>query len=153
MAHRRRRVRHAAPRLDRAWAEELRQKCAAAGVAYWFKQDAGSRPGEREELLGRVYQDHPTGGLTTISQSLFDVMTIMSTRRLREPVGSPAVTRRRDNDELAAFHRVASAAIIGQPVAPAVKQPKAPTTTELRRFQKAIRAHRKAWESNLRNSR
>lgn len=31
--------------IDRDWVQSLRDQCRAAGVAYWGKQDAGSRPG------------------------------------------------------------------------------------------------------------
>lgn len=42
-----------------AWVRALRDQCAAAGVAFFFKQWGGSRPGGVAELDGRVYQEWP----------------------------------------------------------------------------------------------
>ncbi len=50
------------PREDRIdWARSLRDQCAAAGTAFWWKQFGGPRPesGGRE-LDGRVHNGMPT---------------------------------------------------------------------------------------------
>lgn len=37
--------------MDHAWAREIRDQCVAAGVAFFFKQDASKRPGIRPLLI------------------------------------------------------------------------------------------------------
>jgi protein gp37 len=46
------------PMLDK-WAIELRDKCAAEGVGFFFKQHSAFRPGQGQELEGREYHEAP----------------------------------------------------------------------------------------------
>ncbi len=45
--------------LDLAWVRELRQKCQAADVAFYFKQSNGLYPGMGNRLDGRRIQEFP----------------------------------------------------------------------------------------------
>ncbi len=45
--------------MQMQWAKDIRDQCKAAGVAFWFKQSAGRRPGTGVELDGRVEQSFP----------------------------------------------------------------------------------------------
>jgi len=45
--------------MDRAWAAELREKCEAAGVAFFFKQASGFKSGMHEDLLGQIHHNWP----------------------------------------------------------------------------------------------
>jgi len=45
--------------MDPAWASELVDRCAAAGVAHFFKQDSGVRTEMRMDLLGRLIEEYP----------------------------------------------------------------------------------------------
>jgi protein gp37 len=45
--------------MDAAWVRDLRDQCAAAGVAFFFKQWGGLRPGGVAELDGQVWQAWP----------------------------------------------------------------------------------------------
>jgi protein gp37 len=47
--------------MDLAWAQQIRDDCAAAGVAVWFKQAGGLYPGRGEAALGQVYHEFPAG--------------------------------------------------------------------------------------------
>lgn len=42
------------------WAEDLRDQCARAQVAFFFKQDNGTRPGANPDLLGQPWKEFPT---------------------------------------------------------------------------------------------
>jgi len=44
------------------WARSIRDQCAAAGVAFFFKQSAGLKPGTGVELDGRIHHEVPEGG-------------------------------------------------------------------------------------------
>ena len=46
------------------WAEDLREQCEIAEVAFWFKQVGALRSGQGEDALGRVYQELPVGRRT-----------------------------------------------------------------------------------------
>lgn len=46
--------------MEPDWARDLRDRCQAAGVAFWYKQSSGLRPGKDEELDGRKWQEFPT---------------------------------------------------------------------------------------------
>jgi protein gp37 len=46
--------------MNPMWAEELRLKCDAANVTFFFKQDAAYKSGIRPKLLGQVYHNWPT---------------------------------------------------------------------------------------------
>lgn len=46
-------------RMDADWARDLRDQCAAAGVAFFFKQWGGARPGGAALLDGRVHHEFP----------------------------------------------------------------------------------------------
>lgn len=41
------------------WARDLRDRCQAAGVAFWYKQGSGLRPGKNEMLDGQKWQQFP----------------------------------------------------------------------------------------------
>jgi protein gp37 len=45
--------------MDHAWVRSLRDQCAAAGVAFFFKQSAGARPDTGIELGGAVLREIP----------------------------------------------------------------------------------------------
>jgi protein gp37 len=45
--------------MDLEWAHVARLRCEAAGVAFWFKQVSGARPGGGEDALGQVYHAFP----------------------------------------------------------------------------------------------
>lgn len=49
---------------DPAWARSMRDKCRAAGVAFWFKQSSGLRPESCIELDGEVIHELPGGCVT-----------------------------------------------------------------------------------------
>lgn len=44
------------------WARSLRDQCKTAGVAYFFKQSGGPRPGMGETLDGQLYREWPEVG-------------------------------------------------------------------------------------------
>ena len=46
-------------RMDHAWVRALRDKCASAGVAFYFKQSNGPYPGMNPRLDGRLHQEMP----------------------------------------------------------------------------------------------
>ena len=46
-------------RMQKAWAEELRRKCEAANVTFFFKQSAAYESGARPDLLGQIYYNWP----------------------------------------------------------------------------------------------
>ncbi len=46
--------------MDLDWARECRDMCAAANVAFFYKQDSGPLPGKNNVLDGRVHEDWPT---------------------------------------------------------------------------------------------
>lgn len=46
--------------MDTAWARSIRDQCAAAGVAFFFKQSAAARTEQGIELDGRIVRDFPT---------------------------------------------------------------------------------------------
>ncbi|MDE2104303.1 MAG: DUF5131 family protein [Patescibacteria group bacterium] len=46
--------------FDLAWARDIKRQCDDAGVAVWFKQTGGLRPGMGEDALGAVYHEFPT---------------------------------------------------------------------------------------------
>lgn len=41
------------------WARSLRDQCGAAGIAFFYKQGSGPRPGMNRELDGRMYEEMP----------------------------------------------------------------------------------------------
>lgn len=45
--------------MDPAWAQEVRNQCAAAGVAFFFKQRGGPKPGGKALLDGRQHRAWP----------------------------------------------------------------------------------------------
>jgi protein gp37 len=45
--------------MDPAWARDLRARCRAAGVAFYFKQANGLYPGTEPRLDGRLHQEMP----------------------------------------------------------------------------------------------
>ena len=45
--------------MDRAWVRELRDKCRAAGVPFYFKQANGLYPGTGDRLDGKFYHESP----------------------------------------------------------------------------------------------
>ena len=45
--------------FDSQWALEMRDRCAAAGVAFFFKQSAGPLPGRGIELDGEIIREFP----------------------------------------------------------------------------------------------
>ena len=45
--------------MDKAWAIDLRDKCKAAGTAFFFKQSANLRPGIDPLLDGVAYEEYP----------------------------------------------------------------------------------------------
>jgi protein gp37 len=46
--------------MDVDWARSLRDQCLAAGVAFYFKQMSGLRPGMGEVLDGQCWHQFPT---------------------------------------------------------------------------------------------
>ena len=52
--------------MDYAWARSLRDQCRDAGVAFFYKQGNALRPGQDDELDGRIHQEMPgrQGGMT-----------------------------------------------------------------------------------------
>jgi protein gp37 len=46
-------------KMEDAWAVELKDKCAAEGVGFFFKQHSSFRPGQGEILEGREYHEAP----------------------------------------------------------------------------------------------
>lgn len=45
--------------MELDWARHVREQCQAAGVAVWFKQVSGLRPGQGVDALGAVVQELP----------------------------------------------------------------------------------------------
>lgn len=45
--------------LDLQWVRDLRDKCRAAGVLFYFKQSNGAYPGMNARLDGHLYQEMP----------------------------------------------------------------------------------------------
>lgn len=43
----------------KGWAVQISEDCRRAGVARWFKQDSGPKPGLRADLLGEKIQEFP----------------------------------------------------------------------------------------------
>ncbi len=41
------------------WARALREQCQATGVAFFFKQSSGAKPGRGHELDGRLWEEYP----------------------------------------------------------------------------------------------
>jgi protein gp37 len=46
--------------MDLAWGRDIRARCKAAGVAFWFKQSAGIRSGMGDTIDGEKIQNFPT---------------------------------------------------------------------------------------------
>jgi protein gp37 len=46
--------------MDLQWASDMRDRCAAAGVAFFLKQVSGPRNGMGEDALGQVIHEYPT---------------------------------------------------------------------------------------------
>jgi protein gp37 len=46
-------------KLKLEWAEDMRQRCEAEGVAYFFKQDSGYRTEMGIDALGAIYREYP----------------------------------------------------------------------------------------------
>ena len=46
-------------RMKKIWAQELREKCEAANIPFFFKQGSAFQPGRHEDLLGQVYKSWP----------------------------------------------------------------------------------------------
>ena len=57
--------------MDVAWARSMRQKCAAAGVAFFFKQSAAIRTEMGIELDGQIVREYPTPREARPAGSLF----------------------------------------------------------------------------------
>lgn len=52
--------------MDQAWVEDIRDQCAAAGVAFFFKQWGGRTPkANGRELDGRTWDEMPTAAVAT----------------------------------------------------------------------------------------
>jgi protein gp37 len=45
--------------MDLDWARSIREQCRAAGVAFFFKQSSGAKPGRGRELDGRLWEEYP----------------------------------------------------------------------------------------------
>ncbi len=45
--------------MDLHWARSIREQCQVAGVAFFFKQSSGAKPGRGRELDGRLWEDYP----------------------------------------------------------------------------------------------
>jgi protein gp37 len=59
---------------DKQWARDVRDRCRAAGVAFFHKQSAALRPGQGRDLDGRLYEEYPTPRrlpLPLVQQELF----------------------------------------------------------------------------------
>jgi protein gp37 len=46
-------------RMQKIWAQELKDKCEAANIPFFFKQGSAFQSGRHEDLLGRVYKSWP----------------------------------------------------------------------------------------------
>lgn len=46
-------------KMEKEWAEDLRDRCEEADVAFFFKQDSGFRSGMRPDLLGQEHKTFP----------------------------------------------------------------------------------------------
>jgi protein gp37 len=46
-------------KMDLDWARDMQARCAAAGVAYFFKQNHGARTEMGIDALGAIYRDYP----------------------------------------------------------------------------------------------
>jgi protein gp37 len=46
-------------RMQKSWAQELKDKCEAANIPFFFKQGSAFQPGRHEDLLGQVYKSWP----------------------------------------------------------------------------------------------
>jgi protein gp37 len=57
--------------MDVAWARSMRRKCAAEGVAFFFKQSAAIRTEMGIELDGQIVREYPTPRVARPSGSLF----------------------------------------------------------------------------------
>jgi protein gp37 len=57
--------------MDHAWARSIRDQCQATGVAFFFKQSSGIRPGTGIELNGVVHHEFPTPRTTAPAGRLF----------------------------------------------------------------------------------
>lgn len=57
--------------MDVQWARDLRDKCVAAAVPFYFKQSNGTYPGTKPRLDGRLHQETPDLG--RVSLPLFPV--------------------------------------------------------------------------------
>lgn len=55
--------------MDHRWAREIRDKCAAAGVAFFFKQSSGARPGTGTLLDGVEIKNWPTTACRTAPEA------------------------------------------------------------------------------------
>jgi protein gp37 len=47
--------------MDVQWARDIRDRCEAAGTAFFFKQSAGIRTGMGETLDGEIVRKYPVG--------------------------------------------------------------------------------------------
>lgn len=45
--------------MDLDWARSLRDQCTNTGIPFFYKQDAGPRPGMRPQLDGQIWQEFP----------------------------------------------------------------------------------------------
>jgi protein gp37 len=45
--------------MDLDWARSIREQCQVAGVAFFFKQSSGAKPGRGRELDGRLWEEYP----------------------------------------------------------------------------------------------
>ena len=45
--------------MDYAWARSLRDQCRDSGVPFFYKQGNALRPGQDDELDGRIHQEMP----------------------------------------------------------------------------------------------
>lgn len=71
---------------DVAWARTWRDRCKAAGIAYWYKQAAAYRPQDDHRLDGQVIQELPTprvlpAGGRVKQPALFDTGTVDAQNR------------------------------------------------------------------------
>src|SRR6266853_1396152 len=46
-------------RMQKIWAQELKDKCQTANIPFFFKQGSAFQPGRHEDLLGQVYKSWP----------------------------------------------------------------------------------------------
>jgi len=45
--------------MDDAWARDIRDQCQDKGIAFFFKQHSGPRPGMNATLDGKTWNEYP----------------------------------------------------------------------------------------------